>query len=62
MDIKELQQKSGMNQRQFAEYFSIPLRTLENWIGNSQANKHKCPEYLLDLMIYKLRNEGIITD
>lgn len=56
MDFKELCKASGMNQREFGEYFGIPLRTIQNWHGEQR----KCPEYLLDLMRYKLEKEGII--
>ena len=56
MTFKELRKQSGMTQQKFAEYFGIPRRTIENWEGE----KNKCPEYLLDLMQYKLKNEGII--
>ena len=56
MTFKELQEASGMNQREFGEYFGIPLRTIQNWCGGQR----ECPEYLLDLMLYKLKNEGII--
>ena len=52
--FKELRQQSGMNQTQFAKYFDIPLRTVQNWEGNI----NKCPEYLLKLMQYKLNNEN----
>ena len=45
-----------MTQKVFAEYFGIPKRTVENWEGC----QNKCPEYLLSLMAYKLRNENII--
>jgi DNA-binding transcriptional regulator YiaG len=55
MTIKSLREASGMTQKAFAEYFGIPKRTVENWEGG----KNKCPSYLLDLMEYKLRNEGI---
>lgn len=57
MTFKELRKASGMNQRQFAEYFNIPLRTIENW----EADSEKCKQYLLDLMRYKLQNEASIT-
>lgn len=56
MTIKELRKRSGMTQKQFADYFEIPHRTLQNWEGNI----NKCPEYLLKLMQYKLENENII--
>jgi DNA-binding transcriptional regulator YiaG len=56
MTIKELRELSGMSRQQFIEYFSIPYRTIQDWeLGN-----RKCPEYLLALMEYKLKHEGII--
>lgn len=56
MTPKELRLLSGMTQKQFAEYFGIPKRTIENWEGNV----NKCPQYLLNLMIYKLEHDGVI--
>ena len=56
MTFKELRAKSGMSQRKFAAYFGIPRRTIENWDRGDRA----CPPYTLDLMQYKLEQEGII--
>lgn len=56
MTFKELRALSGMSQRKFAKYFGIPRRTIENW--DSEINT--CPTYTLDLMKYKLEQEGII--
>lgn len=56
MDIITLRAMSGMTIKAFAEYFSIPYRTVQDWV----AGQRKCPEYLLDLMEYKLKNEGIM--
>lgn len=56
MTFNELRKKSGMNQTKFAEYFGIPLRTVQNW----SLCVNKCPEYLLELMKYKLEKENII--
>ncbi len=55
MTFKELRQQSGMTQRQFAEYFGIPRRTIENW----ETGVNQCNGYLIDLMKYKLDHEGI---
>lgn len=60
MDSKEilldLRKQSGMNRREFAEYFGIPYRTVQDWeLGN-----RKMPEYLLMLMEYKLRGEKLV--
>ena len=49
-----LRKKTGMNRREFAEYFGIPYRTMQDWeLGNRQM-----PEYLLRLMMYKVKMEG----
>ena len=54
--LLDLRKQSGMNRREFAEYFSIPYRTLQDWeLGN-----RKMPEYLLMLMEYKLRGEKFV--
>lgn len=53
MEFKEIRAQSGMTRPQFAEYFKIPYRTIQDWeLGN-----RKCPAYLLDLIQYKLENE-----
>lgn len=54
--LKELREASGMNKTQFAEHFGIPYRTIQNW----EYGKRECPEYLLELMKYKLTKEGLI--
>ena len=54
--IKALRTASGMTQKAFAEYFGIPKRTIEDW----DCERRKCPEYLFDLMQYKLKKENII--
>lgn len=56
MTFKELRILSGMTQKVFAAYFGIPSRTIENW----ERGVNKCPDYLFDLMVYKLKNEKII--
>ena len=32
MTVRKLVEKTGMTQKQFAEYFGIPFRTLQNWV------------------------------
>jgi DNA-binding transcriptional regulator YiaG len=56
MTFKELRQASCMTQKEFSEYFGIPKRTIENW----ETEDRKCNDYIIDLMEYKLKNEGII--
>lgn len=53
MDIKELQEKSGMNLTEFSKFFNIPYRTLQHWVHGER----KCPDYIIELMAYKLEKE-----
>lgn len=60
MELKErlieMRKRTGMNRKEFAEYFEIPYRTVQDWeLGNRQM-----PEYLFRLMEYKMRIEKII--
>ena len=52
--IQDLVLRSGMSKQEFAAYFNIPLRTLDNWITDS-CNHRDCSTYLVNLMKYKLR-------
>ena len=56
MTVRELLERSGMTQKQFAAYFGIPFRTLQNWV----TDKGECREYWIKLMHYKLQKEGLI--
>ena len=54
--ILDLRTASGMTRTQFATYFGIPYRTLQDW----ELGTAKTPTYLIDLIEYKLRAEGKI--
>nr|DAG62873.1 MAG TPA: putative transcriptional regulator [Caudoviricetes sp.] len=56
MKIKELRELTGMSQSQFADYFNIPIKTVQNW----ETDRRKCADYIVDLIEYKLRKEKII--
>ena len=56
MTFKELRERSGMSRPQFAEYFGIPYRTVQDW----ELENRKCNDYILDLLEYKLKHEGLI--
>ena len=62
MELKErlieMRKRTGMNRREFAEYFEIPYRTVQDWeLGNRQM-----PEYLFRLMEYKIRIEKQLVE
>ena len=53
--IIALRKETKTGRREFAEYFGIPYRTLQDWeLGN-----RKMPEYLYRLMAYKVEMEKI---
>lgn len=54
--VKELRTKAGMTQKTFADFFEMPLMTIQNW----EQGKRECADYLYKLMEYKLIHEGII--
>ena len=56
MNIRDLRISSRMTQKQFAEYFKIPLRTIENW----ETSKRNPPEYVIELIKYKLEKEDLL--
>ena len=53
MTIKELRAVSKMTQKTFAEYFNIPVRTIQDW----EAGRRTPPVYMYELIEYKLRRE-----
>lgn len=56
MTIKELRTTAKMTQKEFSEYFGIPFRSIQNWEGGQRTP----PQYLVSLIEYKLKKEGII--
>lgn len=58
MDYKriiELRESTGMNRKDFCEYFQIPYRTVTEW---ERGNRH-APEYVLRLLEYYIQHSGI---
>ena len=55
-NVKELRKQTGMSQSQFATYFDIPVRTLQDW----EQERRQPPEYLVRLMERLLRYENLI--
>ncbi|MBR5800599.1 MAG: helix-turn-helix domain-containing protein [Lachnospiraceae bacterium] len=53
--IKELRESTGMNRKEFCDYFSIPYRTVTEW---ERDNRH-APEYVLRLLEYYIRAEKL---
>lgn len=51
--FKMVRVESGMNRKEFAEWLGIPYRTMQEW----ELGRRAMPQYVLDLITYKVRNE-----
>ena len=56
--IIELRESTGMNRKEFCEYFHIPYRTVTEW---ERDNRH-APEYVVRLLEYYIRMEGLMKE
>ena len=54
--IKELRENTGMNRKEFCDYFQIPYRTVTEW---ERDNRH-APEYVVRLLEYYIRMENLV--
>ena len=52
--IIRMRKETGMKQVEFAEYFGIPVRTIQEW----EHERRTPPDYLIRLLEYRLRIEG----
>lgn len=50
MTIRELRERAGMSRREFAEYFHIPYRTVQDW----ELGCNKCKDYIIRAFYYQL--------
>ena len=51
-----LREEIGLNRKDFALKYGIPLRTIEDW----EHGKRKMPSYLLHLLAYKVKYDKLI--
>lgn len=56
LEIKRLRELSGMNRREFCDYFDIPYRTVTEW----ERGTRNAPSYVLRLLAYYIRMENKI--
>ena len=56
--IKELRESTGMNRKEFCDYFGIPYRTVTEW---ERDNRH-APEYVIRLLEYYIRMEKMMKE
>ena len=58
MRFSELRRAAGMSLVEISNYFNIPYRTIQNW----DSGKREPPNYVIELMAYKLKQEKIIRE
>ena len=54
--IVELRKSTGMNRKEFCEYFKIPYRTMSEW----ERDGRHAPDYLVRLLEYYIRVEMLM--
>ena len=53
MSIKELRALTKLSQRDFADRYNIPRRTIENW----ESETTKCPDYVVELLEFRVKHD-----
>lgn len=53
--VKELRKSTGMNRREFCEYFQIPYRTVTEW----ERDTRHAPEYVIRLLEHYIETEEL---
>ena len=53
--VRTLRESTGMNRKEFCEYFGIPYRTMTEW----ELGHRKLPDYVLRMMAYQIRMEKL---
>ena len=53
MNIRDMRKQLGDTQSEFARRYNIPIRTIQNW----EAGVRKPPEYILDLLNTRVRED-----
>jgi DNA-binding transcriptional regulator YiaG len=54
-ELRKLRESTGMNRKEFCEYFEIPYMTETDW----ELGKRRVPQYLMRLMAYKIEIEKL---
>ncbi len=55
--IKQLRERTGLNRREFCEYFNIPYRTVTDW----ERGERHAPDYVVRLLEYYVRMKKMIA-
>lgn len=55
MTIKEIRSLTGLSQAQFADKYNIPKSTLQCWESEGAVKHRDCPEYVVELLEFKVK-------
>lgn len=55
MTIKEIRSLTGLSQAQFADKYNIPKSTLQCWESEGSVKHRDCPDYVKELLEFKVR-------
>ena len=55
-EITKLRELTGMNRKEFCEYFDIPYRTVTEW----ERGTRNAPDYVLRLLAYYILMENMV--
>lgn len=58
IEIKKLREQTGMNRKEFCEYFDIPYRTVTEW----ERGNRNAPDYVLRLLAYYIQMEKLMEN
>lgn len=53
--IRRLRKSTGMNRKEFCDYFQIPYRTVSEW----ERDGRHAPDYVIRLLEYYILTEGL---
>jgi DNA-binding transcriptional regulator YiaG len=53
LDVKAIREKTGLNMKDFADYFIIPYRTYQNW----ESGTRPIPVYVYHLLDLAVAND-----
>ena len=56
--IKSIREKTGMNRKDFCDYFQIPYRTMTDW----ELDTRHAPDYVIRLLEYYILMNSLIKD
>ena len=56
--VRELREMTGMNRREFCDFFEIPYRTVSEW----ERDGRHAPDYVLRLLEYYIRAEKVTKE